>query len=41
MTISFTHPWRGGAFHWHEFKFNGGFIYYSYRFGPILVRVRA
>lgn len=40
-TISFTHPWKGGVFHWNSFTFNGGNPYRLFRFGPLLIRLRA
>lgn len=40
VNIHFTHWWRGGVFHWNDVRFNGGDVYTSYRFGPLLVQVR-
>lgn len=38
--FNITHPWRGGAFHWNELKFNGGDIYWSFRLGPFLWKIK-
>jgi hypothetical protein len=33
-----TYWFKGGFFHWKEYRFNGGDSYTSYRLGPILIR---
>jgi hypothetical protein len=34
-----TYWFKGGFFHWNDFKLNGGHSYTSYRLGPILIRM--
>ena len=34
-------PWfKGEPLQWNSVRFNGGDVYYVYRFGPIMIQVR-
>jgi len=34
-------PWfKGEPLQWNSVRFNGGDVYYVYRFGPIMLQVR-
>ena len=40
-TFHKTSWFKGGFFHWNNFRFNNGFSYTSYRLGPLLIHIRA
>ena len=42
MMIKFVKaPWvKGKPLQWNSVRFNGGDVYYVYRFGPIMLQVR-